>query len=136
MPEPTSTKPATDQRFHAVLCAVADAAVNRTGTSLNAEAWLAYRPLPADAPWDAVPEEYTAEEWMREVVVDPFLEEPTDEVRAMLAARSRLGQNVRLIEGTDLDRVRARLREQDALSDTVDELLDFVAEIRKIAKEI
>jgi hypothetical protein len=115
------TAPLTDARFLGVLRHVADTAVDATGEGRNGELWL---------------ERESVGPWLDEQVGNA-LRSPGDQLRAMLEARARFGQNIRLIEDIDVERlrrVRPRLLEREG--DQLDALLDFVDEVRKIAKEI
>lgn len=129
----------TDARFLAVLRHITDAVVDATGEGRNGEVMVRlYQPLPADAPWDAVPEEMSYSDWLEEQI-DTALLANDEQVRAMLDARARLGQNIRLVEDIKLDRIRTALLDPDealAVTDDIGALLDFVDEVRKIAKEI
>lgn len=142
----TAARPVTDARFLEVLQTVADQVVDATGEGRNGESFQAYRDVvdvfetPAAIP-------YTV--WLREQVEGTLSRPASDRVRAMLEARARLGENIRLI--ADIDIVRARqnvrrlvrdrgrvgagLRPTDEL-DEFETLLDFVAEVREIAKDI
>lgn len=149
----TTARTITDARFLGVLAAVADQVVDQTGTSNNGEVWVGtYRHQETGEPWkDYIPEEIPPSEWVAEQV-EAALREPateTDKIRDMLAARARLGENIRLIEDINLYRVRDNLRRmirdqgrigaEPQPADELDQfeaLLDFVAEVRKIAKDI
>lgn len=133
------TAPLTDARFLAVLRHVADIVVDATGEGRNGEVFVrAYRPRPADAPWDVMPEAISYTDWLGEQIETALLAQD-DQTRAMLEARARLGQNIRLIEDIKLDRIREALldpAEAPISFDDINTLLDFVDEVRKIAKEI
>jgi hypothetical protein len=147
----TATRQMTDARFLEVLRTVADQVVDQTGTSVNGEVWNAYRPYPEDAPDGYIPGYIPPDVWIAEQVEAALTQPATnaETVSAMLAARARLGENIRLIEDINLYRVRdnlrrlirdqgrvgAELRPADEL-DEFEALLDFVAEIRQIAKDI
>lgn len=124
----------TDTRFRDVLTTIADQVVASTGEGRNGDVFHAYREqvdffqARAEIP-------YTV--WLREQI-EAALQAPADEkTRAMLDARTRFGENVSMIADIKLDRIRGVLDDVDPLAaDHLDTLLDFVAEIRKIAKEI
>lgn len=131
----------TDGRFLDVLRAAGSAVLDATGEGRNGEVFMAWRTDPAADDWSPA-DRYPEAEWIADQV-DGFLREPADPVagplRVMLEARARLGQNIRLIEDIRLDRIRTALLDPDeapAVSDDISALLDFVAEVRKIAKEI
>jgi hypothetical protein len=142
----TTARAITDARFLDVLAAVADQVVDHTGEGTNGECWLAWRRGPSGAREAIPPSEWVAEQ------VENALREPVanaDKISAMLEARARLGENVRLIADINLYRVRDNLRrlirDQGRIGaapqpadelDQFETLLDFVAEIRQIAKDI
>lgn len=114
---------ATDTRFLDALRAVCSAVVDDTGEGRNGELWI---------------ERVDAGEWLTGIL-EQILRDPAGPLARMLAARVRLGENVRLVEDIDVERIRTALLDPDeapAVSDDISALLDFVAEVRKIAKEI
>lgn len=134
MADRQTTQSVTDTRFVEVLRLACDAVVDATGEGRNGDVFFAYKPVPPDAPWDVTPDVMTYAEWLTEHL-GIFLRSSCEPLRMMVDARARLGQNVRLVEDIDLDRLRAGLDDSDK-ADKIDALLDFVAEVRKIAKEI
>jgi hypothetical protein len=122
MMDQTTTTPATDARFLDVLRTACAVMFEETGEGRNGELYI---------------EREDRGEWLGEVV-DTFLREAPGPLRAMLDARARLGENVRLVEDIDVERIRTQLDDVPVaiLVERLDALLDFVAEIRKIAKEI
>lgn len=131
MVDQQTATPVTDTRFLDVLRLVCGSVVDATGEGRNGEVFMAYRrqvgvfELPASIPYRT---------WLGEQV-DAALRSEIGPLQAMLAARTRLGENVRLVQDIDLERLRASLDDSDK-SDGIDALLDFVAEVRNIAKEI
>lgn len=149
----TTARPVTDTRFLDVLRAVTDQVVDQTGEGRNGEVWVAYREWPEDPPVGFFPAAIEPSEWIAEQVQAALTNPAThaDEISRMLAARARLGENVRLIEDINLYRVRDCLRRlirnqgkgkvgaEPLPADELDQfetLLDFVAEVCKIAKDI
>lgn len=133
MPE-TTARPITDARFLDVLTTVADQVVDATGEGRNGDTFQAYRDVvdvfetPAAIP-------YTV--WLREQIEGALRKPASEPVRSMLEARDRLGENVLLIAEIDLKRLRGALDKIDPIgAEDLDMLLDFVAEVRKIAKDI
>lgn len=140
MTDQTLPPPAADARFSAVLREIADRTLDQTGEGRNGDVFIAYKLLPAGANELARPEPMSASEWLDDVL-GMFLREPGDQLRAMLAARARLGENLHLIKDIDIARLRGfgvttDQEEAMLIFEQIGALFDFVAEVRQIAKDI
>jgi hypothetical protein len=124
----------TDTRFRDVLITIADQVVASTGEGRNGDVFHAYREQ-VDFFESRAEIPYTV--WLREQI-EAALQSPADEkTRAMLDARTRFGETVGMTADIKLDRIRGVLDKVDPhAADDLDALLDFVAEIRKVAKDI